>query len=724
MKKQSKMTYLTILFAGMATAAPTHSLSYALEPAAAVYYIRPDGGNTTQCTGLADTAYPGTGNGLACAWDHPFRAFPPDGSPRITGGDTLIIAPKSGGYMMGYGAPQTEGNCSAEGAFGCYMPPIPSGPSANARTRILGSQWDKGCTQKTELWGTQRADIILNLTDSSHVEVSCLEITDHSGCVEGHSGGLACQRDTYPFGSWASRGLYAEDSNDVILRDLDIHGLGSTGVHAGRLSDWLVERVRIAGNGNAGWDGDLWTGQDNNTGTMTFRRWLVEWNGCGETWPGGQPAGCWGQTAGGYGDGVGTGATGGDWIIEDSSFLHNTSDGLDLLYHTMGGSITLNRVRAEGNAGNQIKVAGQTKITNGVFVGNCAFFEGKSFTHHVDACRALGNAVEVVYTGGEQMEITNTSIYGQGDGLVGAGPREGFTCNGKEKLIGRNLIFRGDTDYFDSGDITFLFYQEGCGSLRFDLDYSVAYNVKNTESTFVTPAFPSTHNILADPKLVGPLSGQAYGMQLQSGSPGIDTGSSASCPSVDILGVSRPQDGDGNGVAICDLGGYEFLPGNPSVTTTIPAGGSSTSTSTSTSSIRSTTTTTATVVSTTTTLPGSGGTTLQLNNRRFLVSVDWVNYNDGSRGSGQAVGLTSDSGYFWFFNAANIELIVKVLDGRSVNGSFWVMFGALTDLEYTLRVTDQQTGRVKTYYNPPRTMASRADTGAFPGSSQASSLRR
>ncbi|GAB4165446.1 MAG: hypothetical protein Fur0021_40940 [Candidatus Promineifilaceae bacterium] len=36
----------------------------------------------------------------------------------------------------------------------------------------------------------------------------------------------------------------------------------------------------------------------------------------------------------------------------DHPFRHNTSDGLDLLYRTRGGTITLNRVRAEGNAGN------------------------------------------------------------------------------------------------------------------------------------------------------------------------------------------------------------------------------------------------------------------------------------------------------------------------------------------------------------------------------------
>jgi len=398
--------------------------------------------------------------------------------------------------------------------------------------------------------------MIVNLTDASNVEVACLELTDHSSCVEFHTGGLACERDNYPYGDWAAIGLYAEDSADVHLRNLDIHGLAHTGIHAGRLTDWTVEDVRIAGNGWAGWDGDI-DGNDSNSGTLLFRRWTVEWNGCGETYPGGQPTGCWAQTAGGYGDGVGTGATGGDWIIEDSRFLHNTSDGLDMLYHSLGGSITINRVRAEGNAGNQIKITGSAAITNSVLVGNCAFFEGQSFTYDVDPCRALGNTLEVVYTGGEHVSIVNTTFYGQGDGLVGGGAREGYNCNGTETLTGWNNVFVGDEDFYSPGDIAFLFYQESCPGLVFEGDYSIAYNVKNYEAPWVDPPYPSTHNLLQDPQLTGPFTGTTYGMMPTSGSFAIDTGDRTVCPATDYRGTARPVDGDGNGDAVCDMGAYE-----------------------------------------------------------------------------------------------------------------------------------------------------------------------
>ena len=41
------------------------------------------------------------------------------------------------------------------------------------------------------------------------------------------------------------------------------------------------------------------------------------------------------------------------------------------------------------------------------------------------------------------------------------------------------------------------------------------------------------------------------------------------------------------------------------------------------------------------------------------------------------------------------------------------LYGALTNVEYTIAVTDTETGAVKTYFNPQGQLASVADTGAF-----------
>jgi hypothetical protein len=103
---------------------------------------------------------------------------------------------------------------------------------------------------------------------------------------------------------------------------------------------------------------------------------------------------------------------------------------------------------------------------------------------------------------------------------------------------------------------------------------------------------------------------------------------------------------------------------------------------------------------------------LCLAGNRFRVEVEWRNFG-GRTGVGTSRPLTADTGAFWFFNAENTELIVKVLDGRTVNGHFWVFYGALSNVEYTLRVTDAVTGAVRTYRNPAGTFASRGDVEAF-----------
>ncbi len=109
----------------------------------------------------------------------------------------------------------------------------------------------------------------------------------------------------------------------------------------------------------------------------------------------------------------------------------------------------------------------------------------------------------------------------------------------------------------------------------------------------------------------------------------------------------------------------------------------------------------------------SDSTTLCLNQSRFQVTVDWEVPREGRSGHGTAVPITADTGAFWFFNSDNTELVIKALDAREVNGRFWIFYGALSNVQYTITVTDMATGAVKTYENPDGTLASVADTTAF-----------
>ncbi len=111
----------------------------------------------------------------------------------------------------------------------------------------------------------------------------------------------------------------------------------------------------------------------------------------------------------------------------------------------------------------------------------------------------------------------------------------------------------------------------------------------------------------------------------------------------------------------------------------------------------------------------AGGTNLCMTSSRFRVKVAWSVPSQGTSGVGQAVPLTGDTGYFWFFSSSNVELVIKVLDARGVNGNFWVFYGALSNVQYTIMVEDTQTGTVKSYVNPDQNLASFADTAAFSG---------
>lgn len=97
--------------------------------------------------------------------------------------------------------------------------------------------------------------------------------------------------------------------------------------------------------------------------------------------------------------------------------------------------------------------------------------------------------------------------------------------------------------------------------------------------------------------------------------------------------------------------------------------------------------------------------------QRFEVSLVWNTPILAGRGVPEA--LTDNAGYFWFFDPSNPEVLVKLIDGTAVNGHFWVFLGGLSDVGYTVVITDRATDRVRTYTNSPGTVTSRADTAAF-----------
>lgn len=103
---------------------------------------------------------------------------------------------------------------------------------------------------------------------------------------------------------------------------------------------------------------------------------------------------------------------------------------------------------------------------------------------------------------------------------------------------------------------------------------------------------------------------------------------------------------------------------------------------------------------------------LCLGNGRFRVAATWE--TETASGEAKAVRLTPDTGYFWFFDQSNVEVVVKVLDGCVANSRFWTFASGLTNTKVTLTVTDTVGGVTKTYTNPQGTAFKPIqDTGAF-----------
>ena len=463
------------------------------------FFIRTDGGDATQCTGRADAKYPGSGSARNCAWKHPFIALPPSGAALIAGGDTLLIG--SGVYLMGDGG---------------YMQPIPSGTDS-APTRILG----KPGVAVPKLVGVNGVHRVLNLDGSSNVELGNLEVTDQSDCVHKHSKSAAACTSTM---AWTRVGLYARNSRNVWMHDVNIHGMAKNGVNAGGLSDWTIERVKLNRNGSAGWDGNIGTG-GSNSGKITMRDIEIGWNGCGERWKTGEPWACWAQKTDGYGDGMGTTDTGGQWLIEDAFIHHNTSDGLDLRY--MDGAdathVTLRRIHAVANAGNQVKVRGNSLIENSVLVGHCTYFRGKFFMVDGDHCRAYGSTVLLVMTGNDTAVLRHNTLAGEGDAQVGYA--EGTSS---DKIYLQNNIVVGFPYYRHTSVLT-MFSGGGAPAAK-SFSGNLAWNVRSC---------PSGSSCGHNPKLAN-MALATFDAEPLSNSPVIDKAMAVPCASLDFRRHSRP----------------------------------------------------------------------------------------------------------------------------------------------------------------------------------------
>jgi hypothetical protein len=91
--------------------------------------------------------------------------------------------------------------------------------------------------------------------------------------------------------------------------------------------------------------------------------------------------------------------------------------------------------------------------------------------------------------------------------------------------------------------------------------------------------------------------------------------------------------------------------------------------------------------------------TLCLSHGRFAVTARWRT-SDGQSGRGRAKMMTDDSGWFWFFDETNVEVLVKLLDGCAVSNSYWMFASGMTDVWVEIAVEDTRSGERGAWTNP------------------------
>jgi hypothetical protein len=108
---------------------------------------------------------------------------------------------------------------------------------------------------------------------------------------------------------------------------------------------------------------------------------------------------------------------------------------------------------------------------------------------------------------------------------------------------------------------------------------------------------------------------------------------------------------------------------------------------------------------------GASADALCLIHGRFTVAVDWSNPGNGQNGHAHPVPLASDlTGAFYFTDPGNLELVVKLVQFPDRIAFF---YGTLSDLDYTITVSDRSSGATKTYHNPAGRFCGGLDNDAF-----------
>ena len=258
-------------------------------------------------------------------------------------------------------------------------------------------------------------------------------------------------------------------------------------------------------------------------------------------------------------------ASGGGIYIDSSPVYCSTSD----FYHVAKiRNCTINHNTAELHGGGINDIESDPVITNCIFLGNYATTGGgmKNWKSSpvIEKCRFEANRATIGGYGGAIYSdylcygtITNCIFYlneaSSHGGAIAYHMAYPYITN---CTFSKNEAAVGGAIYTNTGGPRVkncIFWDNTPDEILSEFTSSTWPYVKYSD---IKGGYSGTgsNNIDNDPEFVNP----SIDLHLQPGSPCIDTGTNTGAPSDDIDGVSRPQDGDGDATAICDMGAYEF----------------------------------------------------------------------------------------------------------------------------------------------------------------------
>lgn len=388
------------------------------------HYVRSDGGTPTQCTGLVDAAYSGSGSAQPCAlqdirywWTS--GAFCNNSSASTTcwfwngaGGDTWkfrdsiqyttsspfpSIPGSSGPGWIGQQGPGTsDWGISLAGDPNNSGWPFPPNGTPTHHTVIEGynasscSAKDANgrLTQAALVYGAYAVGEMGKMEGSSYLDVACLRFSDQSSC--GRSAQVnTCSTTPGALSNFAGSGFgWSNKSTNDTMTDIQVDGMASIGMGGPTGDGVVMTDVLLLGNAGAGWNMDHGDGTT-GTGSLIVNGYTIEGSGCAEEFPIVHALpyqDCTDDNVGGYGDGIGTATVPSNpvWHVQlnNGTVRYNTQDGDDGL-HINGctspgvcSTLVVTRTLAYGSEGNQIKIGNAGSLINDVINDNCEAMSG------------------------------------------------------------------------------------------------------------------------------------------------------------------------------------------------------------------------------------------------------------------------------------------------------------------------------------------------------------